>query len=186
MRTKHLIGIILLVLFAAQAISCAPSRTESSRMERYQTPNIVQANNEAVDELLGSCNIFLDQKEPLIVTTLVDIDDLNRSSTLGRMSSEMISNRLVQHGYQVKEVKMGEDIFVDKAQGEFILSRELKKIGQEHEVQGFIVGTYAVSDQRLRYFKPQVAVSLRLVDVENIVGCSHNYTIQNTDISMWE
>lgn len=81
---------------------------------------------------------------------------------------------------------MGNNIFVNESEGELILSRELQRIGKKHDVQGFVVGTYAVSDKRERYFEPQVAVSLRFVDINNIVGCSHNYLIKDTDIKMWE
>src|SRR5271167_3484509 len=40
----------------------------------------------------------LDRSRPIIVTTMVSIDDLNKSSTFGRLASELISNRLTQRG----------------------------------------------------------------------------------------
>lgn len=186
MRTKQIIMFGFLVVFLLHAVACTSSKPYSNQKNTSDTANIVDANMDATDKLLGSCNVFVDNEEPIIVTSLVDIDDMNKSSTLGRMSSEIIANRLAQHGYKVREVKMGNNIFVSESEGEFILSRELQRIGTKHDVQGFVVGTYAVSDKRERYFKPQVAVSLRFVDINNIVGCSHNYIIKNTDLSMWE
>lgn len=184
MHSKYLFMSLVLVVVAALIMSCAPNKSYS--VQKTKGSNIVQANSEATDQLLSMCNLFLDDQEPIIVTSLVNIDDMGRSSTLGRMSSEIIANRLSQHGFKVREVKMGQDIFVDQNKGEFILSRELQQIGAKHEVQGFIVGTYAVSDKRERYFEPQVVISLRFVDTENNLGCSHNYVINNTDLKMWE
>lgn len=183
MRFKYLIITAVLVLCLALAASCAPRQQDR---QAHVRPSIVDANTEATDKLLGACNVFIDYHEPIIVTSLVDIDNMRKSSTLGRMSSEMIANRLAQHGYQVREVKMGDNIFVSDSQGEFILSRDLQQIGKKHEVQGFVVGTYAVSDMRQRYFDPQVSVSLRFVDTDNNLGCTHNYVINNTDLKLWQ
>ncbi|ACV68443.1 FlgO family outer membrane protein [Desulfohalobium retbaense] len=185
MRFKQLILIALLVMTAAVAVSCAPNRPYNQQMSKQQA-DIVEVTSDAADRLLGSCNVFVDTQKPIIVTSLVDIDDMQKSSTLGRMSSEIIANRLASHGYSVREVKMGNNIFVNESEGELILSRELQRIGKKHDVQGFVVGTYAVCDKRKRYFEPQVAVSLRYVGLDNIIRCSHNYIVRNTDLEMWE
>jgi len=157
---------------------------EQIKAELYEE-NLITINEEAADELLGSCNVPIDQNETVIVTSIVNIDDMHRSSTLGRMSSEMIANRLAQHGYSVREIKMGRNIFVSEAEGEFILSRELHEIGEKHDVQGFIVGTYAKGETR-QFANTEVFVSLRYVGIDNIIRCSHNYIVSDTDLSMWQ
>ncbi len=99
----------------------------------------------------------------------------------------MIANRMAQHGYGVREIKMGRNIFVSESEGEFILSRELHEIGEKHDVQGFIVGTYATGARRMFHMHDtEVYISLRFVDTSNIIRCSHNYVIKNTNIDMWE
>lgn len=196
MRIKIYCIIFLAGLLSLAIAACAPTPYERQRAallnEKLKETNIIESTEQATDRLLGQCNIFLDKNVPIIVTSLVDIDDVRKSSTLGRMSSEIVANRLAQHGYKVHEIKMGQDIFVSDSdsEGEFILSRELQQIGQRHNVQGFIVGTYAVGTyalgKRTRYLDTQALISLRYVDTDNIIGCSYNYIVRDTDLYMWK
>ncbi|WP_052507603.1 FlgO family outer membrane protein [Desulfonatronovibrio magnus] len=142
-------------------------------------------HEQAVDRLLGNCRFVIDEDKPFIVTSLVDIDHMGKSSTLGRMSSEIIAGRLAQHGLKVREVKMSQSqIFVSEDQGEFILSRNLQEIGARHDVQGFVVGTYAIG-QYHRY-DVDVYISLRFVNIDNIIACSENYVLPGTDPQLWQ
>jgi len=196
MRTRSYLTLLLAGFFVFAMAACAPTPYDRQRAallnEKLKETDIVQSTEQATDRLIGQCNIFLDKNEPIIVTSLVDIDDVRKSSTLGRMSSEIVANRLAQHGYQVREIKMGQDIFVSDtdSEGEFILSRELQQIGERHNVQGFIVGTYAVGTyalgKRTRYLDTQALISLRYVDTDNIIGCSYNYIVKDTDLYMWK
>ncbi len=139
----------------------------------------------AVDSMLGSCNIYIDKQKPIIVASLVDIDNMKKSSTLGRMSSEIVAGRLSQQGFRVQEVKMSQsDIFVSEAEGEMILSRNLHQIGKKHDVQGFVVGTYAIG--KYHRSEADVFVALRFIDTNNIIGCSVNYVVLNTDPRLWK
>ncbi len=183
------IFVLLSLLYALSACDTSAKferryMQEQIKDELYEE-NLITINEEATDNLLGSCNVSIDQNETVIVTSIVNIDDMHRSSTLGRMSSEMIANRLAQHGYTVREIKMGRNIFVSEAEGEFILSRELHEIGEKHDVQGFIVGTYAKGETR-QFTNTEVFVSLRYVDTDNIIRCSHNYIVNDTDLRLWQ
>ena len=51
----------------------------------------------ATDMLVDTTIQPLDRAEPVLVASLVDIDDLRRSSTLGRMVAEQVSGRLAHH-----------------------------------------------------------------------------------------
>ena len=195
MRIRSYLILLLAGLLSLAIAACAPpyDRQRAALLnEKLKESNIVQSTEQAADRLIGQCNTFLDRNEPIIVTSLVDIDDVSKSSTLGRMSSEIVANRLAQHGYQVREIKMGQDIFVSDtdSEGEFILSRDLQQIGERHNVQGFIVGTYAVGTyalgKRTRYLDTQALISLRYVDTDNIIACSYNYMVKDTDLYMWK
>ena len=186
MRSKYSILILLVFVLSYGVAACAPPSSPDRQRSGLinDRMNVVDINHMAADNLLSSCNIYIDNQESIIVTSLVNIDDMRKSSTLGRMSSEMIANRLAQHGYRIHEVKMGQNIFVSESQGEFILSRELHEIGKEHNVQGFIVGTYGVSERRHAIIN-EVLISLRFVDPDNMIGCSHNYVVRDTDLNLW-
>jgi len=183
MKIKNFVYAIFLGLFVLPMISCAPKQ---GAFEQKHMSNFTAVHERAVDNLVANCGLNMDKGQPIIVTSLANIDDLQKSSTLGRMSSEVVAGRLAQHGFMVREVKMGEtDIFVSEEQGEMILSRDLQKIGQKHDVQGFVVGTYAVG-QKYRHYDADVFISLRFVNVDNMIGCSSNYTVRNTDPALWQ
>lgn len=183
MKVKNFIYAIFLGLFVLSLISCAP---KEGAFQQQNINNFTAVHERAVDNLVANCGFCMDRSKPIIVTTLANIDDMKKSSTLGRMSSEVVAGRLAQHGFMVKEVKMGEsDIFVSEEQGEMILSRDLQQIGQKHEVQGFVVGTYAIG-QEYRHYDADVFIALRFVNVDNMIGCSTNYTLRNTDPKLWQ
>ena len=84
---------------------------------------------------------------PILVASFVNIDDLNQSSTLGRIISEQVASRLAQQGFQIIETKLRQgSIFVQKGKGEFLLSRDLLNLSSNQGAQAVLVGTYAVSE----------------------------------------
>ena len=189
MRSKYSILILLVFVLSYGVAACNPSRSYEKHKaelihERLLQTSIIDINQRGADNLLSECNIFIDKQEPVIVTSLVNIDDMRKSSAMGRMSSEIIANRLAQHGYKIQEIKMGRDIMINEPEGEFILSREMQQIGHKYNVQGFIVGTYAASEKR-RNADSQVLIALRFVDTNNTIGCSSNYMIRDIDLEMW-
>jgi TolB-like protein len=111
--------------------------------------NLVPASYNAADALLKNAKeIELHPNNPILVASLVDIDNVQISSTLGRMIAEQIGSRLAQRGYKIVEVKLrSSSIFVKGTEspneGEFLLSRELQDISLQHDAQAVIVGTYA-------------------------------------------
>lgn len=125
---------------------------------------LLQTNHLAVDELLGNIAPArsLDKRQPIIVASLVNIDDLN-SSRLGRMLSEQLATRLTQNGYAVVELKLRDSIFVKQLQGELLLSREIKDITLTHKAQAVLVGTYAESSGQLYLTIKLVAMADNLV-----------------------
>jgi TolB-like protein len=87
---------------------------------------------------------------PLLIASFVNVDNLEESSTAGRLLSEHIASRLAQHGYQVIEMKLNQkSIFVKKEMGEFLLSRDIKEISKTNNAVAVIVGTYGIADNRI-------------------------------------
>jgi TolB-like protein len=118
---------------------------------------------------------------PILVASFVNIDDLNQSSTLGRMVSEQIASRLAQQGFKIIETKLRQgSIFVQKGKGEFLLSRELLNLSVNQGAQGVLVGTYAVS-------KHFIFISARIVRTEDssvITGYDYEIPQNKTTRSM--
>ncbi len=86
---------------------------------------------------------------PMIAATFVDIDYLQRSSTFGRMSSELFASALSRSGMQVREVKMRDSLFIEESIGELILSREVQRLMSTHDARSILMGTYAAGQHSL-------------------------------------
>ncbi len=118
---------------------------------------------------------------PILVASFVNIDDLDQSSTLGRIISEQVASRLAQQGFKIIETKLRQgSIFVQKGKGEFLLSRDLLNLSSNQGAQAVLVGTYAVS----RHF---IFISSRIVRTEDssvIAGYDYELLQDKTTRSM--
>ena len=112
---------------------------------------------------------------PLIVTTLVNIDSLNKSSTFGRVVSEQLSSRFTQAGYEMIEMKFGQSLYIRQDQGEMMLTREIHDIAGSYNAKAVIVGTYGES-------RNYVFVNLKVVKPNtNSILAVYDYTIPIND-----
>jgi len=113
-----------------------------------------------------------DINSSIIAASLVNINNLKESCTLGRIVSEQMSGRLVQHGFKLVEMKLRQDsIFIKQNEGEFLLSRELQNISETHQASAVLVGTYTVS-------KYVVFISVRIVQTStNTVIAGYDYQL---------
>lgn len=131
----------------------------------------IKTNYDATDALVASLTRELDTHVPLIVSTIVNIDELTESSRLGRTISEQIGARLTNIGLRVVELKMRSNIFVKRDEGELLLSREITEIMKSHRAQAVIVGTYSVSYNF-------VHVNLKIIsEMDNVIIAAHDYTL---------
>jgi len=106
----------------------------------------------------------------IMSASLVNIDNLEESCSLGRVISEQVSSRIAYHGFRVLEMKLRQkSVYIKKGQGEFLLSREIQEISKSHNSAYVMVGTYAVAEGG-------IYVSLRIVNaVDNaiVTGCDY-------------
>jgi TolB-like protein len=121
---------------------------------------LIETNHQAVEKLLGSDPLQIGLNKSLIVTTVVDVDALEQSSTLGRLITEQIASRAAQMGYPVIELKVRKDFFIKDSEGELLLSRDARQLAISHDAQAAIVGTYAV-------VQDNVYVTLKLISLHN-------------------
>jgi TolB-like protein len=160
---KTLLAILLLLS------GCAAQPTGSI----YNTAadsQFIKANYMAAESLVKTSLTALDKSAPIVVATLVNIDSLEQSSTLGRTITEQVASRLANMGYTVKEVKLRGTLFVKSSTGELLLSRELKEISVSHKAQAMVVGTYSDANA-------YVYVNLKLVDVNNTIISGYDYVM---------
>jgi len=176
--------LILLILLGA----CAPSYQQTKYPKKpfvshlFDTEpysSVLESSYLAADRLASALlHRHFSLNTPILAASFVSIDNLTESSTFGRIISEQISSRLAQHGFRIIEVKLRQgSVFIKKGEGEFMLSRELKHLGDSREIRAVLVGTYAVSE----YF---IFVSARIVRVEDSsVLTGYDYEVPNDAIS---
>lgn len=89
---------------------------------------------------------------PMVVTTPVNINNLESSSPLGRQMGEELANWFVRFGYKVQEVRKGKDILVSPGRGETLLTRHTRLLDVGN-VQSAIVltATYITTTKGVRF-----------------------------------
>ena len=78
---------------------------------------------------------------PILVTTLVDNNNLSKTSRFGRILQEHIASRFVQLGFTVKEIKLSNTLQIIPRSGETILSRDLSFLSGAQQAQAIFAGT---------------------------------------------
>ncbi|GAB6113135.1 FlgO family outer membrane protein [Desulfomicrobium salsuginis] len=150
---------------AQQSIMVDPTYADAANSK------FVEANYKATDALMSSLTQQLDNRVPLVVSTIVNIDELTESSRLGRTISEQIGSRLTNLGYQVVELKLRSNIFVKRSEGELLLSREISEVMRNHRAQAVVVGTYSVANNF-------VYINLKAVsNFDNVIVAAHDYIL---------
>jgi TolB-like protein len=132
----------VLALVASAALSaCA---TSGPAFGPANTSQLITANYTATDILASGSPRPIPKDAPIVVATLVRLDNHALSSNLGRLVSEQIASRLTQLGYAVPELKLRGSIFIRSNEGEMFLSRDVREIALSYHAQAIVVGTYAV------------------------------------------
>lgn len=118
---------------------------------------------------------YLDRTRPILFTSFVDLDDLNTSSTFGRLLGEQVASRMSQLGYRIMELKLrqGSMVFSREA-GEMVLSRDLRDVRDHQDTQAVLVGTYIVIDDA-------VIISAKLLStLDGAVLATRDATVRKT------
>lgn len=101
----------------------------------------------------------------IVVSTLVNVDDLNQTSAFGRIVSDQIASVFNNAGYRIMGMEMPTAVFVKEEDGMLHLSDETREILEKHNASALVVGVFAAG-RRTAY------VSLRIVDLatKNIIS----------------
>jgi hypothetical protein len=125
----------------------------------------------------------LAKDRPIIVATMVSVDNYNQSSTFGRLASQLIANRLSQRGYLVKDVTYMRALAVAPGTGEIVLSQEAVRASDAVNAQAVVAGTYAVGGNELylnmRLLKADSGEILSSADV--VIPLTHNTEVLLAD-----
>lgn len=165
------------VLGAALLAGCAGAPPkEEANYATLSSNQFVNANYKAADALLAQLGGKLAADKPLIMATVVNIDALDQTSTLGRLVSEQVSTRMAQGGLKMLEMKLRNSVYLKRNQGELMLTREIGEVAQTHNAQAVVVGSYAETSD-------MVFINIKVVQPQsNFVLAGHDYVLQKEGI----
>lgn len=171
MKISHIICLALaLFLFSGCAESGQPNSAKTVKFD------ITDLNYKAADKLLREAQ--LPAGSVVIMATVVNIDDIENSSTLGRLISEHVSSHFTRKNMNMIEMKFRENVYMKQNEGELMLTREIGKIAKNHSANAIVVGTYALSNSA-------VYINLKIIDPRtNVAISATDYVLpMNNDIS---
>ena len=154
---------------------CSTAPTESAAGRDVYLPlptnKLIAADYRAADALMAEARPRLVAPQSILVATVVDIDDLDESSTLGRLVSEHVSARFTGAGYHMVELKFQKAVYMKQGEGELMLTRQIREIANSHDAQAVIVGTYSEGADH-------IFLNLKLVHPEdNLILAAHDYAL---------
>ncbi len=154
----------------AQPVSTV--RTEPT-YQSAETSNFLASSQEAINNLTANVPTQSTGTGPVLVATIVNVNNTGASSPLGRTLSEVYANQMVARGFHVKEVKLRSDLYVREGTGELMLSREMRDIARSQNASMVVVGTFSPA-ANFTY------VSLKLVRTEDSrIIAGHSYALPN-------
>lgn len=126
------------------------------------TDNVYMNLNAAIvsiaDQLLNST---VQKKPDIILTSFVDLNQLNKSTTFGRLLGESMYNELHVRKFNVTDFR-GQDAVSVNADGEFHITRDVGKLKDHIEaIEYIVVGTY------VKFENNSVLINARIMDSES-------------------
>jgi TolB-like protein len=173
---RKLATLLTVPLLLAACSSIGPQPKEETNYATVSSNQFIASNYKAADALLAQLNGKLAADKPLIMATVVNIDALEQTTTLGRLISEQISTRLAQGKMNMLEMKLRNNVYMKRNQGEMMLTREVSDMAQAHKAQAVVVGSYAETSD-------MVFVNVKVIQPNtNYVLAAHDYALAKEGI----
>ena len=127
--------------------------------------NLVEESYDAVERMQEKIAYKIPKNSLIVVSTLLNVDNMNQTSSFGRIVSDQIASGFNNLGYQVIGMEIPVDLFVMKEGGRFHLPDDVKEMLRHYHASTLVGGVYAPG-------KHHSYVSLRMVDLisKNIIA----------------
>lgn len=161
--------LVMVFLWANPAEALWPwSRSEAKRDTTWSRPNQAMALQAAIQAMSGELIGHLNDPDPefgdlgggLIACSFVDLQQLTRSSSLGRYLAEQLKGEFQRRQYRVIDIRKSRSIIIAESRGEYGLSRDPNEVGTPVAADAMITGTYTVLAQ-------QILVNASIIDNRN-------------------
>jgi len=104
---------------------------------------------ELASQLFANSPGLLSEGYTFSVSTFVNLDNLYKTSSLGRYIGEQLIGELQRVGLDVLDIRKSTNIMIEEDFGEYGLSRDMKELKLAHPSQAMVVGTYSVTEDQL-------------------------------------
>jgi TolB-like protein len=118
----------------------APSSSADSQQQSSPAVLVSNALKEAAAQLSRAINPEV-KARPTIVVSMVDAENLQKTSALGRVLSQQMMYHLQANGWPIVDLRVSRELTM-KPEGEFVLSRDLSKARGSLQVGNVVSGTY--------------------------------------------
>ncbi|MGV1099928.1 FlgO family outer membrane protein [Thiovibrio sp. JS02] len=154
-RAGRLAGILPLGLLLLFLVGCAP-RVNNGGTVSVVTPDFFGVGEELALQLASGMQGG-GRGQRLLLTTIVELDNLYASSRFGRTLSEALSTSLFRHGFAVVEIRKGAELLIRDNSGELMLTRDAALLAKQQQVAAVLTGTYSLTPTT-------VILNLKLLD----------------------
>lgn len=98
---------------------------------------------ELVRQLIQNAYAGIADEDVLTVNTFVNLNNLYKTSSLGRYLGEQTIGELQAAGMAVIDVRKSNSLMIREGYGEYGLSRDMEELSPTHGSQAMVVGTYS-------------------------------------------
>jgi len=135
------------------------------------------AIQDLANRLFSSSRLKKEKIENIALTSFVDLHNFDSTSHFGRTLSEAFFDELYIRGFSISDFRGQETISINE-NGEYLLTRNIKKLNKEIGSGHALVGTYSV-------FERKVLINVRVVDLMSgkvVASARANYVTFNCQV----
>ncbi|HIJ84949.1 MAG: hypothetical protein HW380_3233 [Magnetococcales bacterium] len=115
----------------------------------YEAPDMKATVYMAADAMVMAIREKVHKRAAILPASFVDEKNMDETTPMGRLLSRQMSARFTQAGYKILEVKLRDNLLLQKGKGQFLLSDEVAKIRDTHEAHMVLAGSYSVAKNRV-------------------------------------
>jgi hypothetical protein len=143
--------VLLAALMASSLAACQPYTDIATSIVAMDAVRLTPTDLRTciygtVDDMLNQSPLLVATGGPIVVGSIADIQDVNRTTPLGNTIAELVRSRLVQKGLTVTDLRLRARVRMDRAQGELTLSRDMLAVVPPPIAAEIVSGTYAVGN----------------------------------------
>lgn len=141
---------------------------------RYVVPDdvdLIPVSQKAAKDLLANKTRPLPKENLIVVSSLVNVDDLKQTSSFGRIVSSQISSAFFNAGYRIKSMELPTDAFIKSNNGFLQLTDNARSEIKKQGASTLVAGIFAPG-------RVTAYVTIRMIDIDS------REVISSTDFSV--